>query len=295
MGAAKRWLQDAADALKALDVYVNSDLRPDGSYSVGGGIRGRKERRMNVGFSESLTDVFINLAKVARDRSSGVLICLDEMQCLSSEELAAVIVALHRTNQLALPIGVMGAGLPQIAALAGEAKSYAERLFDFPRVGSLDEEDAKKAITEPAQAHGVDVDEEALAEILRFTHGYPYFIQVWAAESWNVADEAVAAITKEDVENAQPMVQEKLDSGVFRVRAGNLTPAERKYAIALASLGPGSHRSGEVAARMRRTVESVAPIRQSLQRKGMIYGVGRGATAFTIPLFDDYLRRMEEA
>jgi hypothetical protein len=201
---------------------------------------------------------------------------------------------LHRANQLALPIVVIGTGLPQIAALAGEAKSYSERLFEFTPVGSLSPPDARRAIEDPAEELGITFAPAALDAIVDATHGYPYFIQEWAAEAWNHADPRGVVITKDDVDAVRPVVQDKLDSSFFRVRADRLTPAEREYVFALAALGPGSHRSGEVAARMSRTVESVAPTRQSLQRKGMVYGVGRGETAFTVPLFDEYVRRTVE-
>jgi len=290
MGGLSQRVKDAMRALTSFAWKVN----PDGSHSFSMGVDARQGIADSGDLAEDLTDLFVAVGEAARDRGTGVLIGLDEVQYLTPQELGAIIMALHRSNQLELPIVVIGTGLPQIAALAGEAKSYSERLFDFPRVGSLNEVDAKRAISEPAAKLGVDVMDDALAAIVAATHGYPYFIQVWAAEAWNIADEASKTITVDDVESAQSIVQAKLDSSFFRVRADNLTRAERQYVYALAALGPGSHRSGEVAQRMNRNVESVAPIRQALQRKGMVYGVGRGQTAFTVPLFDDYVRRTIE-
>jgi hypothetical protein len=291
MGAVSERVKDAMRALTSFAWRVN----PDGSQSFSMGVDARRGVADSGNLAEDLTDLFVAVGEAARERRTGLLIALDEVQYLTPQELGAVIMALHRSNQLELPIVVIGTGLPQIAALAGEAKSYSERLFDFPRVGSLNDADAKRAISEPAARLGVHVADEALDAIVAETHGYPYFIQVWAAEAWNIADEASGTITAHDVTSARRIVEAKLDTSFFRVRADNLTRAERQYVYALAALGPGSHRSGEVAQRMGRNVESVAPIRQALQRKGMVYGVGRGETAFTVPLFDDYVRRtMEE-
>ncbi len=291
MGAMSQRVRDAMSVLSSFALK----LSPDGHLTFSMGVDPQRGSADSGDLAEDLTDVFVSVGEAARDRRTGVLIALDEVQYLTTSELGAVIMALHRTNQKELPIVVIGTGLPQIAALAGEAKSYSERLFDFPQVGSLTETDAKRAISEPAHNLGVRVSDDALDAIVASTHGYPYFIQVWAAESWNAADESSRTISAQDVASAQRLVQAKLDTSFFRVRADNLTRAERVYVYALASLGPGSHRSGEVAQRMKRNVESVAPTRQALQRKGMIYGIGRGETAFTVPLFDDYvIRTMEE-
>jgi AAA ATPase domain len=291
MGGISEKVRQAMAVLTSFAWRVN----PDGSQSFTMGVDARRGSADSGELSEDLTDLFVAVGEAARDRRAGVLIGLDELQYLTSDELGAVIMALHRAIQLALPIVVIGTGLPQIAALAGEAKSYSERLFEFTPVGSLSPADARDAIERPAEALGVAFSSEALDAIVTATHGYPYFIQEWAAEAWNHADPRGNVITKDDVEAVRPIVQEKLDNSFFRVRVDRLTPAEREYVFALAALGPGSHRSGEVATRMGRTVESVAPTRQNLQRKGMVYGVGRGETAFTVPLFDEYVRRtMEE-
>jgi hypothetical protein len=287
MGKVSQVVKNAMRTLTSFAISVS----PDGSPSFTMGVAPKAGSGDSGDLAEDLTEVFVALGKAARARDTAVLIALDEVQYLSPDELGAVIMALHRTNQLELPVIVIGTGLPQIAALAGEAKSYAERLFEFPNVGSLSAEDARRAVSEPAAQLGVSVSEEALSAIVSATHGYPFFIQVWGAEAWNAAKEGSRRITGADVAETRDIVQSKLDASFFRVRADNLTRAERQYVYALAALGPGSHRSGEVAAQMGRTSESVAPLRQALQRKGMVYGVGRGETAFTVPLFDDYIRR----
>jgi len=235
------------------------------------------------------TDLFIALGEAAIDRKTGILIAVDELQYLKEEDFAALIMAIHRTSQKQLPIILVGAGLPQLPALAGNAKSYAERLFSFPIVGPLSPDDARKAIAEPAALGGVEFSSEALDEIVRVTEGYPYFLQEWAYVVWNHA--SVSPIQKSDVTEAEGEVLRRLDESFFRVRFDRLTPKEKNYLRAMAELGPGSHRSGDIAAIIGANVASVAPLRERLIRKGMIYSPSHGDTAFTVPLFDSFMRR----
>lgn len=211
------------------------------------------------------------------------------MQYLKPDELGALISAIHRTTQLSLPVVLVGAGLPQLPGLAGEAKSYAERLFDFPRIGSLSDADAKGAIAIPAQDRDADFTDDALELIVAESHGYPYFLQEWGYHVWN--NSAAARITMDDVTSVRPLVVDQLDRNFFLVRADRLTPRERDYLRAMAELGSGPHRSGDVAAMLGVKVESVAPRRSQLISKGMIFSPAHGDTAFTVPLFDEYLRR----
>jgi hypothetical protein len=206
------------------------------------------------------------------------------------DELSALIVAIHRTNQLNLPVIFTGAGLPQLRALAGEAKSYAERLFDFPEIGSLGPEDARTALAVPAAESGASIDDDALDLMVERSHGYPYFLQEWGYHVWNVAPQS--PITVDDVERAGPRVQDQLDQNFFLIRLDRLTPREREYLIAMASLGPGPHRSGDIAGALGVRVESVAPRRSALIAKGIIYSPAHGDTAFTVPLFDEFLDRV---
>jgi AAA ATPase domain len=238
---------------------------------------------------EDLTALIVAVGEAAQDRSRGLLLAIDEVQYLSAEELGAIISAVHRTVQLSLPVLLVGAGLPQLPGLAGSAKSYAERLFDFPEIGSLLVDDAKAALEEPARAQGVAFDLDALDELLVHTEGYPYFLQEWGYHVWNEAPRS--PITVEDVERAAPTVQEQLDKNFFRVRMDRLTPAEKQYLLAMADLGAGPHRSGDIAAGLGVKVESVAPRRSALIKKGMLYSPAHGDTAFTVPMFDEYLRR----
>lgn len=239
--------------------------------------------------AEDTTDLLVAAGEAAKDRDRGFLIAIDEVQYLAAEELAALITAIHRTVQLGLSVILVGAGLPQLPGLAGNAKSYAERLFDFPEIGSLDDEDARAVLATPANEHGVEFSADALDSLLGFTQGYPYFLQEWGYHVWNTAPES--PITLDDVNLAARDVQRRLDENFFRVRMDRLTPAEKRYLASMAELGPGPHRSGDIAARLGVKVESVAPRRSSLIQKGMVYSPAHGDTAFTVPMFDDFLRR----
>jgi hypothetical protein len=239
--------------------------------------------------SEDMSDLLTALGEAAHDRNSGVLIAIDEVQYLDATELAAIISAIHRTVQLSLPVVLVGAGLPQLPGLAGTAKSYAERLFDFPRIGSLEADDARTVLSQPAAEQEVTFTDEALDELVHITHGYPYFLQEWGYHVWNAAPRS--PITLEDVRLAAPDVQHQLDNNFFLVRMDRLTPAEKQYLQAMAELGPGPHRSGDIATKLGVKVESVAPRRSVLIQKGMVYSPAHGDTAFTVPLFDEFLRR----
>jgi hypothetical protein len=239
--------------------------------------------------SSDLTDLFVASGQAAQDRGQGLLIAVDEVQYLTTDELAALIVAIHRTTQLNLPVVLVGAGLPQLPGLTGDAKSYAERLFEFPVIGSLQQREAKDALAVPAADEGVDFSDEALDLIVEESHGFPYFLQEWGYHTWNQA--ASSPIDVDDVDAATAHVQERLDENFFRVRLDRLTPAEKAYLRAMAALGPGPHRSGDIATEIGVKVESAAPRRNVLIRKGMIYSPAHGVTAFTVPLFDEFLRR----
>jgi AAA ATPase domain len=243
--------------------------------------------------ADDVTDLLVAVGEAIEERGRGLLLAIDEVQYLSGEELAALISAVHRTVQLQLPVILVGAGLPQLPGLAGNAKSYAERLFDFPEIGSLSDHDASRVLAVPAKALGVDFTPTALGRLLEYTHGYPYFLQEWGYRVWNAAPES--PIDLDDVELAVREVQRQLDENFFRVRMDRLTPAEKRYLIAMAELGPGPHRSGDVAAQLGVKVESVAPRRSELIKKGMLYSPAHGDTAFTVPMFDDFLRRFRVA
>ena len=240
--------------------------------------------------SEDLTDVMVAVGEAAAGCGSGLVLAIDEAQYLSKEELAALVTAIHRTTQLDLPVVLVGAGLPQLPGLLGDAKSYAERLFEFPVVGSLSEAEAADAIVLPAREQDVELEPAAINRIVAESRGYPYFLQEWGFHVWNGS--VASPITNEDVRSVHATVITALDAGFFRVRMDRITPKEREYLRAMADLGPGPHRSGEIAAMLGVRSESVAPRRATLISKGMIYSPAHGDTAFTVPLFDDFLRRV---
>jgi hypothetical protein len=237
-----------------------------------------------------LTDLFLAVAEAARAAGKPVAMLIDEVQYLEDEDLSALIVALHRIGQKRFPLILFGAGLPQLAALSGEAKSYAERLFDFPDVGALDDAAAADAIREPVEEMGAAIAAEALQLIVQSTEKYPYFLQEWGAHAWNTA--ASSPIEIQDVETASQAAIAALDASFFRVRFDRLTPREQEYLRAMAALGAGPHRSGDIAAKLGIAVTTAGPLRTGLIRKGMIWSPAHGDTAFTVPLFDQYMMRV---
>lgn len=236
-----------------------------------------------------LPNLLLVVAQAARAAERPVAIFIDEVQYLQKEDLSALIGSLHRVGQRSLPLVVFGAGLPQLAGLAGDAKSYAERLFEFPPIGALGEDASKHAVREPIHDAGAEITEEALACVYEYTEGYPYFLQEWGHHSWDLAAESPIQLA--DVARATVRATEALDASFFRVRFDRLTPREQDYLRAMAEMGRGPHRSGEIASKLNIDVTTAGSLRTGLIRKGMIYGPAHGETAFTVPMFDDYMRR----
>jgi hypothetical protein len=237
-----------------------------------------------------LISLFEVVGEAAQEQRTAMALFIDELQYVPEEQLASLITAIHRCSQRSLPITLMGAGLPQLVGQMGKAKSYAERLFEFQHIGPLAEADARVALSAPADRAGVAYAPDALDEILRQTEGYAYFLQEWGKHTWNIAH--TSPIQSGDVTQATAAALADLDGSFFRVRLDRLAPAEKRYLRAMAELGPGPHRSGDVANRLNRGVQSVAPTRASLIRKGMVYSPSHGDTAFTVPLFDAFMRRI---
>lgn len=236
-----------------------------------------------------VTDLFLEIGRAAQAAGRGWAVFIDEVQYLKPEELAALIVAIHRINQKGLPVLLFGAGLPQIAAIAGDAKSYAERLFIYPKIDALPPEAAERAIREPISDEGEEIDGELLDTVVSQTQGYPYFLQEWGYQLWN---EAVASpVTLECLERAKSAALKRLDEGFFKVRFDRLTPKEREYVIAMAQLGVGPYRSSDVADALGEKVQSLGPRRATIIAKGMIYSPAHGDIAFTVPMFEAYLER----
>ena len=237
-----------------------------------------------------LADLLVAIGHAARERGTVVALAIDELQYVPEAQLAALIAALHRAGQQQLPITMIGAGLPQLLGQMGDAKSYAERLFEFVPVGPLDPVSATAALRLPVAREGEEIDDQAVAAILADTQGYPYFLQEWGKHSWAVAD--ASPITAANVAAARTLAIAELDASFFRVRFDRLTPKEKRYLRAMADLGPGPHRSGDIAAAMNVQVTSLAPTRNSLIAKGMLFSPAHGDTAFTVPLFDAFMRRV---
>jgi hypothetical protein len=264
--------------VKYADIEVGLDFEPEPGLADNGDLE------------HDLQALLEAAGQAARGAGTALAIFVDELQYVREEELAALITALHRTAQRQLPVVLVGAGLPQLRGRLGRAKSYAERLFDFPEIGSLPVEAAKKAIEKPTRDHGADITPEALDRLMVETRGYPYFLQEWGKHSWDAAD--ASPITRDDVERASTATIAALDESFFRVRFDRLTLAEKRYLRAMAELGPGPHRSGEIADALSRQVTALGPTRSQLIAKGMIWSPHHGDTAFTVPLFDEFMRRI---
>jgi hypothetical protein len=236
-----------------------------------------------------LTELMVKVGGAAKAAGKGWTLLIDEVQYLSAMELGALIVAIHRINQKGLPVLFFGAGLPAIAALSGDAKSYAERLFVFPKIDALSATDAMNAIRQPIEEEGESIEASALSKIFEATRGYPYFLQEWGFQAWNAAPSS--PITESHIHVAEVAAMKRLDEGFFKVRIDRLTPKEKEYVIAMARLGPGPYRSSDVAEILGEKLNSLGPRRAQIIDKGMIYSPAHGDIAFTVPMFDEYLKR----
>lgn len=263
--------------VKYHDIEVGLDFPPEPGLADNGDLE------------TDLQDLFAVIGDAAKAAESCVALFVDEIQYVREEELAALIIALHRTAQRQLPVTLIGAGLPLVRGRTGKAKSYAERLFDFPEIAALSSADARRAIAKPAQEEGVEVADDALDAIVSQTKGYPYFLQEWGKHVWDTAESSPISACVVNIAGEQAI--ESLDQSFFRVRFDRLTPAERRYLRAMAELGPGPHRSGAIAQKLGRAVSSLGPIRNNLIGKGMVWSPGHGDTDFTVPMFDEFLLR----
>ena len=278
----------AAAAIKSFSLTV----QPDGSLTGGLDVEQAWGRADTGILNEDLADVFEAVGEAAKERDSGVVFLFDEIQFLHKAELEALIGAVHRTVQRRLPVTFAGAGLPQLPGLAGDAKSYAERLFKFPLIGELPEAAAREALVLPARAEAVEYEVGAVDEILRYTEGYPYFLQEYGRAAWNVAEGPT--ISREDVEAAGDVVDAELDESFFRARVQRSSPEELRYMRAMAELGADAHKAADVAGVLKKTSEQVAPIRARLISKGLLYTPRHGYAKFTVPQFDRFMKRYME-
>ena len=239
--------------------------------------------------TRDLAEVFVAAGEAARARESAIVILIDEIQNLPAKELEALIMALHGTSQRSLPFMFIGAGLPSIVKMAGDAKSYAERLFEYPKINSLDEKEARRALVKPAAASKVQFEDEAVEGIIERTKGYPYFLQEWGYQAWNVATGSPIKIA--DIRKASDLAIKRLDENFFFSRYKRLSNPQKDYLRAMAELSPGPHNTGDVAKVMKKSPQQLGTIRESLITGGMIYSPRRGDVAFTVPMFDEFMKR----
>lgn len=279
---AKRGLAVLSGFVRALrvkmeDVTIGLDLEPELGVADSGDLE------------VDLPALLVAVGEAAEARKTAVAILIDEIQYFTAKELAALIMAMHKLQQRRLPVVLIGAGLPILPALAGDSKSYAERLFNFPEIGAFDAKETQKALQEPARAVGVEFELPALEEIFRLTQGYPYFVQEWGYQVWNKA--ASSPIGLKVVKGSTGDVIGRLDRNFFRVRFDRLAPSQKNFLRAMAEIGPGPFRTADIAAQLGVKQATIGPVRAKLLKKGMIYSPAHGEMAYTVPLFDQFMKR----
>lgn len=263
--------------LKVGDLDIGIDIEPEAGSADSGDLE------------VDLPSLFVAVAEAALERNTAVAIFIDEIQYFNTNELSALIMAMHKMQQRQLPLVLIGAGLPILPALAGESKSYAERLFNFPDIGPLAESDAIKALQDPVQDMGESFDNDALHEIFYLTKGYPYFLQEWGYQAWNQA--LLSPISLKVIQEMSELVSKRLDDNFFRVRFDRLTPREKTFLRGMAQLGEGPYRTGDIAEILGTKINILGPVRASLIKKGMVYSPSHGDMAFSVPLFNEFMRR----
>lgn len=280
----------AIRGLRALAGFASKLKITYGDIEVGLDYESEPGLADNGDLEHDLQALFEQVGLAAKSAGTALVLFIDELQYVPEAQLAALITAIHRTEQRQLPVVLVGAGLPQLRGQMGNAKSYAERLFDFPIIGPLGPDAARQAIVKPLADEGVSITDEALEKILDLTQGYAFFLQQWGSHTWRAAQ--TSPIGLEDVKKASVTAVAALDESFFRVRFDRLTPTEKKYLRAMAELGPGPHRSGDIAAQLGKVVSTLAPTRSTLIQKGMIWSPSHGDTAFTVPMFDAFMKRI---
>jgi hypothetical protein len=263
--------------VKVGDVDIGLDIDPEPGSADSGDLEA------------DLPSLFMAVGEAAQERGVAVAVLIDEIQYFKASELSALIMAMHKMQQRQLPLVLIAAGLPILPGLAGESKSYAERLFSFPDIGPLPEADTIKALADPVHEVGEAFESAALHEIFRLTRGYPYFLQEWGYQAWNHA--AASPISLQVVNESSALVARRLDENFFRVRFDRLTPREKMYLRAMAELGVGPYRTGDIADKLNVKINILGPVRAGLIKKGMVYSPSHGDMAFTVPLFDEFMRR----
>lgn len=280
----------ASRALRALAGFAKSLKIRYGDIEVGFDREPEPGLADNGELEHDLTALLTTSGEAAQAAGKALVVLIDELQYVKEDQLASLIVALHRTAQRSLPVILFGAGLPQLRAKMGRAKSYAERMFQFPHIGPLNEIDVTTALRKPIEEAGASIRDEAIAQVFHETQGYAYFVQEWGKQTWDYAQGP--ALTRADVVGASPVTMSALDESFFLVRFDRCTPQEKRYLRAMAELGAGPHRSGDIAQVLGREVTKSGPTRNSLIAKGMVWSPSHGDTAFTVPLFDQFMKRI---
>jgi hypothetical protein len=279
--------KSAAAILRSFTLTGN----PDGSATLAwGGISAEPGVADSGDLDADLTAAIISLGEAAQEHGKGVVFLFDEVQFMSKQDLTALVLAFHKSIQRNLPITLVAAGLPQLPTLVGQARSYAERLFSFPVIGSLRHDAALAAVSGPAESVGVAYEAKAVEAVVEYTEGYPYFIQEMGSVVWDVAD--VSPITVADVKNAVGPLESRLDNNFFKARVARTTALELQYLRAMAELASGPKASGDIATTLGYGGSAnVGTTRANLINKGLIYTPGQGLADFTVPQFDRYMKR----
>jgi AAA ATPase domain len=280
----------ARRAITVLKSFVSAVKVKIGDFDIGIDIEPQIGSADSGDLEVDLPNLFVAVAQAAQERNTAVLILIDEIQYFDTKELSALIMAMHKLQQQQLPLVLVAAGLPILPALAGESKSYAERLFGFPNIGALSKEDSFRALQDPVKKESVWFDEDALGEIFRLARGYPYFLQEWGYQAWNQA--VASPIGLEVVKIASDIVIKRLDENFFRVRFDRLTPKEKEVLRAMAEFGGSPSRTSDIAEKLSWKISTLSPVRDSLIKKGMVYSPSHGDLAFTVPLFDEFMKRV---
>jgi AAA+ ATPase superfamily predicted ATPase len=289
LDSSKRAIAAVKRAMRVLRSFLGNVKVAAGGIEVSLSVEPELGSADSGDLESDVTDLLVALGQAAVAAERPVALMIDELQYLPTQHLAALIRAIHAVAQEALPVVLFGAGLPQLFLQVGEAKSYAERLFRFTEIDRLSHAESFEAIRDPITHERATITDAALEEIYKQTKGYPYFLQEWGYRTWNLATER--AIGVEVARNASEVALRELDHQFFRVRFDRVTPAEREYMRGLAELGEGEHRSGQVAELIGKTAQQLGPARDTLIRKGMIYSPAHGQIAFTVPLFDQFMKR----
>jgi len=285
---ARNYVQKAMSVLKAFKITYS----PEGEISIG--LNEDVVAAIGVSdtgnFANDLTELFVAMGTLAKNSESSICLFIDEIQYLKDDEFEALITAVHRVNQKGLPVILLAAGLPKVAKIAGDIKSYAERLFSFISIGSLEADAAKLALVEPAKKMGITFTNEAIDEILSITEGYPYFLQEYGKQVWAFIKDGNIDVVS--VREAYPIFEKSLDDSFFKVRYDRATPKEKEFMMAMTQCGELPCTIAQIASKMQTNVKSISPLRAQLIYKGFIYATSYGEVDFTVPQFNKYINRI---